>query len=340
MIRLHEYMNFDQLFRLSEPKRVVRSRTVKGPPLKIDAYSDSTYWAFNFKSNPSTEHRRHQGYIKFIKPPSQRRLELVNCVVDCTCKDFRYRWAWTNKQRQASRVGPGTMNQAWNRAPRITNPEGKPGLCKHILALSDFIYGAMSSFPASDREGDESKLMNKLVKYADKKWTSTPEEDELRKQRDLEMSRRRLARNRGQAPDNAPLEMTIADEDEPGADIAAAPVVQTGGAADVAPPNDQEDEETGQVPLIPPRPPREESVVISMNAKESLSIIEEMAETEQASEALSCLREIRDLLSKMVEPEPAAPAPENQAPAPEEDVAAPAAAAPRIKPGVPNASQE
>ena len=51
---LQERLTFDQLFRLSEPKRVYRSFTVKGPPLEIDSYQDTVYYIFNFKANPST----------------------------------------------------------------------------------------------------------------------------------------------------------------------------------------------------------------------------------------------------------------------------------------------
>ena len=65
---LAERMTFDKLFRVSDPKRVTRSFTVKGPPLEIDSYQDSIYYAYNFKAQPSTTGLRHRGYVKFFKP--------------------------------------------------------------------------------------------------------------------------------------------------------------------------------------------------------------------------------------------------------------------------------
>lgn len=301
---LYEALSFDRLLRVSEPKRLVRSRTVKGPPLPIDTYADSEYWSFNFKANPSTEGRRHHGYIKFIKPASPRPLEQLECVVDCTCKDYRYRWAWANKQRGSSRVGPGTMNQALNRAPRKTNPTGKPGLCKHILALRDFIYGRISSFPGTAREGDTSRMMNTLVKYANKKWLENPETEQERRQRERLAANTRLARNRGaQLPQNAPASMELPDDaggesNLPAPPTAGAPTLSTDLDAPVgrppeaarawmgpnAPePSDEPDVEPGQpIPVVTgrrrtPRPPSNESVVIhNMNLIEAKQVVEEL----------------------------------------------------------------
>jgi hypothetical protein len=60
---LLERMSFKQLLAVSDPRRVTRSLTVRGPPLKIRAYQDAVYWAFNFKSFPSTTGLRHHGYV-------------------------------------------------------------------------------------------------------------------------------------------------------------------------------------------------------------------------------------------------------------------------------------
>lgn len=150
-----ERLTFDQLFSVSEPKRVLRSKTVRGPPLDVDAKKDGVFYNFNFKSFPSTTGKRQKGYIKFFKPKKKIPLEKVECLVDCTCPDYRYRWAWTNKQRGSSVVGAKSMNQAFNRAPKITNPKGKSGLCKHLLALRDFIYGEYENFDGEDIETPE-----------------------------------------------------------------------------------------------------------------------------------------------------------------------------------------
>ena len=159
-----ERLNFDQLFAYSEPKRVLRSKTVRGPSLGIESYNDSMYYYFNFKAFPSTEHRRHKGYIKFFQPDDpETPLEQVECEVDCDCKDYRYRWAWANTQRDSSQIGANSLNQCIDRAPRITNPSARPGLCKHLLALRNFLYGQDAQFPPSgDPEGPDSSR-NKLV---------------------------------------------------------------------------------------------------------------------------------------------------------------------------------
>lgn len=124
-------LTYDKLFKRSDPKRIWRSGQVRGPPLEIDSYKDAIYHTFNFKSYPSTTGLRHRGYIKFERPTHGRPTpsEKLPVVVDCDCPDYRYRWAWSNKQRGASRIGSQSLNQAINRAPRKTNPNNKIGLC-------------------------------------------------------------------------------------------------------------------------------------------------------------------------------------------------------------------
>src|SRR5271157_6465088 len=86
-VLLFEDMTFDQLFRYSEPKRVKRSLTVRGPPLEINGNSDAVYHIFNFKSFPSTTGLRHHGYVRFKKPKGNPRkpLQHIPCEVDCSC---------------------------------------------------------------------------------------------------------------------------------------------------------------------------------------------------------------------------------------------------------------
>ena len=201
-LSLTERLTFDRLFRISEPKRVYRSFTVRGPPLEIDSYQDAVYYIFNFKANPSTTGLRHRGYVKFFKPKSKNPknvpLQHLECLVDCTCPDFRYRWAWANKQRQSSVVGPNSLNQAWNKAPRKTNPSGRPGLCKHILATRSYLYGLLSSFPGD--EPDTAYKLDRLTKYATKRWTDFEGQMRAAKAKEAEIRRRREMRNLGQRP--------------------------------------------------------------------------------------------------------------------------------------------
>lgn len=217
---LCERLTFDKLFRISEPKRVYRSFTVRGPPLEIDSYQDAVYYIFNFKANPSTTGLRHRGYVKFFKPknknPKNIPLQHLDCLVDCTCPDFRYRWAWANKQRQSSVVGPQSLNQAWNKAPRKTNPHGKPGLCKHILAARQFIYGLLSSFPGD--EPDTAYKLDRLTKYATKRWSDFEGQMAAAKAKEQEIRRRREMRNIGQQPDMPPTAPIRVGAQEPSVD--------------------------------------------------------------------------------------------------------------------------
>ena len=217
---LEERLTFDRLFRISEPKRVYRSFTVRGPPLEIDSYQDVVYYIFNFKANPSTTGLRHRGYVKFFKPlhknPKNVPLQHLECLVDCTCPDFRYRWAWADKQRGSSVVGAQSLNQAWNKAPRKTNPKGKPGLCKHILAARQFIYGLLSSFPGDSP--DTASKLDRLTKYATKRWNDFEGQMRAAKEKEAEIRRRREMRNIGQqpvAPPALPVPVPTPAEEEP-----------------------------------------------------------------------------------------------------------------------------
>lgn len=166
---LSEAMTFDQLLAYSEPKRIARSRTVRGPSLQLDAYRDGVDYIWNCKSTPSTTGLRHRAAISIKRPKDPNTpLERCQCVVDCTCPDLKYRFAWANKQRSAGRVGPNSLNKAHNRAPKITNPGNTPGLCKHLCALRDFLYGAYTSW-AWEPTDDTPRKLDKLVRYADKR---------------------------------------------------------------------------------------------------------------------------------------------------------------------------
>lgn len=309
---IKEVMTFNQMVQNSEPRRIVRSRTVTGPPLDIEAFQDVLYWSFNFKASPSTTGKRHHGYIKFLKPPRpDTPMGDVKCLVDCTCQDFRYRWAWVLKQKGSSRVGPGSMNQAWNQAPRITNPHGQAGICKHILALRDYLWSAADWFPgtSTEREG-ASRLMNRLVRYANNRWTSSPQDDEEARRRETTAQLTRTARNRG--------------SQVPGGSMA-------GGPPDATVVSDEDDldqqamRERERQANRNPQNPRNESM---STLKEQIKVMEELVagsmgtdnlgavdigfetpgpegcqtcpgQGQPESEALGILREIRDLIAKL-----------------------------------------
>jgi hypothetical protein len=158
-----ERLSYRELFRVSEPKRLLRANNVRGPSLDVEAYEGTMYYFFNFKSMDSTTGQRQKGYIRFFKPRNPNNpLDKVECEVDCTCPDYKFRWAWANKQRGSGKVGQGSANKSLNRAPRITNPGSRPGLCKHLLALRNYIFGTISQFPGTTPE--DSRRLGRLVK--------------------------------------------------------------------------------------------------------------------------------------------------------------------------------
>ena len=137
---------------------------------------------------------------------------IVHGVAVANCPDYRYRWAWANKQRGSSLVGPQSLNQAWNKAPRITNPQGNVGLCKHILAAREYIYGLLSSFPGDEK--DSAYKLDRLTKHATKRWTDFEGQMRAAKVKELEIRKRRQMRNIGQDPDK-PVQPVPTEPTEP-----------------------------------------------------------------------------------------------------------------------------
>ena len=184
--------------------------------MEVKAFDDAQYHIFNFKSNPSTTGLRHHGYIKFNRPKKTQPLTEIPCLVDCTCQDYRYRWAWTNKQRGASKVGPGSMNQALNRAPRITNPTNRPGLCKHILALKNYLQGMMWDLPLTGIKTPDG-VLSRLVSYANDRWTNLPQQMSAARARDARFAAAKAASRAGQPQPNPEELPEIPATEEPAA---------------------------------------------------------------------------------------------------------------------------
>jgi len=217
---IQEYLTYDALFRMSEPKRFNRSLSVKMPPLDMQQYQTSNHWVFeyyfNAKGNPSTTGLRHRGYVRFLKPKKTQAgkntpVSKLPVEVDCMCPDYRYRWAWTNHQRQAGPIGPKSLNQCINRAPRKTNPHGAPGLCKHILATRDYIYGLLSGFPPG--VGDTERL-DALTKKATRRWLNFDQEMQKAREREAKIAASKARRNIGLPPEeqNKPIAAIPAEE--------------------------------------------------------------------------------------------------------------------------------
>lgn len=217
---LQEYLTYDQLFRMSDPKRFQRSLTVKMPPLDMEQYQTANHWIFgyyfNAKGNPSTTGLRHRGYVRFRKPKRSHAgkntpLSKLAVEVDCMCPDYRYRWAWANHQRSAGPIGANSLNQCINKAPRKTNPKGMPGLCKHILATRDYIYGLLSGFPPWVGSTDR---LDKLTKRATKRWLNFDAEMAKARERDAKIAAAKARRNIGLPPErqNRPIALATAEK--------------------------------------------------------------------------------------------------------------------------------
>lgn len=261
---LVERMAFNDLLRLSEPKRVVRSNTVTGPPLQIKAGTNGIFYIFNVKSHPSTTGLRHHGYIKFKKPRRVMPMANIECEVDCDCPDYRYTWAWVNKQRGASRVGPSSLNQAWNQAPRIKNPWNRPGLCKHLLALRKYLEGQMSNIGFGSPEDADSDVLDKMYSRATKIWTDYGAAMQQARGREAKYAARRDVRRQGQEPDTVDIPDTVADTEPeppeaPEPSTPETPEPETPETPETPgtprPPEEEEDE------TRPPAPPSHESLV-------------------------------------------------------------------------------
>jgi hypothetical protein len=309
---LLERLTFDQLVSVSEPKRVMRAKTVRGPPLDVEAYDDSVYYIFNFKSFPSTTGKRHKGFIKFFKPKSQKPLEKIECLVDCTCPDFRYRWAWANKQRGSSVVGAKSMNQALNRAPRITNPRARPGLCKHILALRDFVYGEYEEFDG--QLPDASKKIERIVKNVQAQQVATGKPVVINKSGDKSKkpdTKKPEAKSTQKGPTPQP-KAKLPPEKQPKLVVPTPPASSKVKPAKGPPkPEDKKKlpkpSDSGTA-FLDRRFNKVESVVTDVNSttfKQILAEVEEVEVDEEASEALEILREIRDLIRSFVSDEEA-----------------------------------
>lgn len=206
---LQEYLTYDQLYRMSEPKRFWRSHFVRIPPMEVESYQTPNHWVFayyfNAKSAPghSTTGLRHRGYVRFRKPKRSQKgkntpLSQLAVEVDCMCPDYRYRWAWANHQKRAGPIGKGSLNQCKNKAPKHTNPKGVPGLCKHILATRDFIYGLLSGFPESVGPTDR---LDKLTKRATKRWLNFDADMAAARERDAKIAAAKARRNIGLPPE-------------------------------------------------------------------------------------------------------------------------------------------
>lgn len=131
---------------------------------------------------------------------------VANGMVVHNCHDYKYRWAWANKQRGAGRVGRNSLNQALNQAPVITNPGARPGLCKHLLAARNYIFGLLTSFDRdSEDDPDLPDKLEKLTRFMQKRWDDIGGEMDKARERERRYKAGRQRRN-AQGPQEIAVE--------------------------------------------------------------------------------------------------------------------------------------
>lgn len=151
--RLDEVMTYNQLMKISDKSprgidgltRKQRAKTVRTRSIPVSMEDGKESWNFRYASNPSNTDRDEQeplrGSIQFfkeIKNTSTKNASDLPCHVDCNCKDFMYRWAWNDTSKDASQIGPKSLNKCINRRPKPAYNYGE-GLCKHLIALEGYL---------------------------------------------------------------------------------------------------------------------------------------------------------------------------------------------------------
>lgn len=246
---------------------------------------------------------------------------IVHGVAVSNCSDYRYRFAWSNKQRRSGVVGPKSLNQAWNKAPKITNPSNTPGMCKHLLAIRDYIYGQASRITSGPVT---TKTLDKLIANAKARWADMPGAMAKARDREKAIQATRQGRRVGTVPEpvekikpEAPVNQSELEQYgtepaqktvpvAPGISKPMTPVVKP-----VTAPEQGTEQERKRRAKRKRNIHGESLVVMSMSTKtqlnEAIKLLEEIEAAEQPKEegdqgtqVLSLLSQIRDLLSHMV----------------------------------------
>jgi len=148
---LTETITFQSMYNRSEKGRKDRARTdVNVKPMRVMTLDDNEAWSFSYKSSPSTTGHRWHGYIQFFKENVRQTEDAMQleCMVDCDCPDYRYRYAYNNAKAGVGRIGKhpewpyGNDNNGRKWRPRSQGGVGDygVGLCKHLCALRDHLH--------------------------------------------------------------------------------------------------------------------------------------------------------------------------------------------------------
>jgi hypothetical protein len=132
-----------RLISSSELKRRQRAKTqVRTRPPKVTELGDTglEFIEGNFKSYPSSEQKRHLCFVIFNNKVKEVK------EVYCGCKDFGYVYLRAMEHRKlldTKHITKKYYNHTnffpTREPPRIKNPGMKVGLCKHLLAMMEYL---------------------------------------------------------------------------------------------------------------------------------------------------------------------------------------------------------
>ena len=144
---LTERMSFRDLLSNTDSGRKSRATHVKSKSLGVRTMDDNEAWTFSYKSqgNHSTTGQRHHGFIRFFKEniSANDDVEDLDCMVDCSCEDYRYRFAYRNAKNGAGTTGNNSLNKNNGRTPLPVNDNS--GICKHLVSLGRFLKTSINA---------------------------------------------------------------------------------------------------------------------------------------------------------------------------------------------------
>lgn len=179
---LVEKMSYEDLMRVSDPARKDRASRIPAKSLVAKSVSDREAWKFSYKTprDENTTGLRHQGFIYFYKEemtPGDNAMK-IPCSVDCSCPDYRFRFSYANKQQDAGENGPNSLNRGLNYPSSINRG---PGLCKHLIALKEFLRTNIEGEPVPSSDPTEPPKQSPIaVPKTPPKDKMPPEEPEVK----------------------------------------------------------------------------------------------------------------------------------------------------------------
>jgi len=131
-------MKLSELVRLSERMRRINARFVKitGYKTGFDANNVPTAvcrtrtpleYTIGHKVVKAKDQKPYTSSIKFLD-------KKLNVKVSCSCPDYLFRWEVANHL-----VGASDVIYSSGEMPEGTNPDHRPGMCKHLLRLRSHI---------------------------------------------------------------------------------------------------------------------------------------------------------------------------------------------------------